>query len=85
MLVDKDSYLLEESRYVVLNPVRAGLCKAAGDWAWSVPQVRYVSIQDLTLAALTPAFAGAGPDRLPPAGEGAGCPGYWIVRTARAV
>lgn len=35
ILVDKDNYLLELSRYVVLNPVRAGLCAGAGDWRWS--------------------------------------------------
>lgn len=35
ILVDRDSYLLEVSRYVVLNPVRAGLAARAGDWAWS--------------------------------------------------
>ncbi len=35
ILVDGDSYLLELSRYVVLNPVRAGEVEAAGDWPWS--------------------------------------------------
>ncbi len=35
ILVDKDSYLLELSRYVVLNPVRAGVVAAANDWPWS--------------------------------------------------
>ena len=35
ILVDKDSYLLELSRYVVLNPVRAGMVKSAGAWVWS--------------------------------------------------
>ena len=35
ILVDKDSYLLELSRYVVLNPVRAGMVKSAGAWPWS--------------------------------------------------
>jgi len=35
ILVDKDAYLLELSRYVVLNPVRAGMVAAPGDWAWS--------------------------------------------------
>ena len=35
VLVDKDSYLLEVSRYVALNPVRAGLVAAAGEWPWS--------------------------------------------------
>jgi len=33
--VDKDSYLLELSRYVVLNPVRAGMVEHPGDWPWS--------------------------------------------------
>jgi REP element-mobilizing transposase RayT len=35
ILVDKDSYLLELSRYVVLNPVRAGMVEHPGDWPWS--------------------------------------------------
>jgi putative transposase len=34
-LVDRDAYLLEVCRYVVLNPVRAGLVERAGDWPWS--------------------------------------------------
>lgn len=34
-LVDKDHYLLELSRYVVLNPVRAGMVETAADWPWS--------------------------------------------------
>lgn len=35
ILVDKDAYLLEMSRYIVLNPVRAGLCASVGKWRWS--------------------------------------------------
>jgi len=35
ILVDKDSYLLELSRNVVLNPVRAGMVEHPGDWPWS--------------------------------------------------
>lgn len=35
ILVEKDSYLLELARYVVLNPVRAGMVSDAGDWPWS--------------------------------------------------
>jgi REP element-mobilizing transposase RayT len=35
ILIEKDSYLLELSRYVVLNPVRAGLVKDVADWEWS--------------------------------------------------
>jgi len=35
ILVDRDSYLLELARYVVLNPVRAGMVKDPADWPWS--------------------------------------------------
>lgn len=36
ILVDKDHYLLELSRYVVLNPLRAnGMVKQLDDWPWS--------------------------------------------------
>ena len=35
ILVDKDSYLLELARYVVLNPVRAGMVKHPGMYLWS--------------------------------------------------
>jgi len=35
ILVDSDAYLLELARYVVLNPVRAGIVKAPADWTWS--------------------------------------------------
>jgi putative transposase len=35
ILVDRDSYLLELCRYVVLNPVRAGIVKKPDDWHWS--------------------------------------------------
>lgn len=33
--VEDDSHLLELCRYVVLNPVRAGLCRSPADWPWS--------------------------------------------------
>ncbi len=35
ILIDADSYLLELTRYVVLNPVRARLVKSADRWPWS--------------------------------------------------
>jgi len=35
ILVEKDAYLLELARYVVLNPVRANMVVDAGDWPWS--------------------------------------------------
>jgi len=35
IVVDKDAYLLELSRYIVRNPVAAGMVKDVGDWPWS--------------------------------------------------
>jgi REP element-mobilizing transposase RayT len=35
ILVDGDRYLLELARYVVLNPVRAGVVAAPDGWPWS--------------------------------------------------
>ena len=35
IVVDKDNYLLELARYVVLNPVRAGMVQDPGQWPWS--------------------------------------------------
>jgi len=35
ILVQKDSYLLELSRYVVLNPLRARMVTRLEDWPWS--------------------------------------------------
>jgi putative transposase len=34
-LVAGDEHLLEVGRYIVLNPVRAGLARRAEDWPWS--------------------------------------------------
>jgi REP element-mobilizing transposase RayT len=33
--IESDGHLLEVCRYVVLNPVRAGLCNAPEEWPWS--------------------------------------------------
>lgn len=35
ILVDADSYLRELTRYVVLNPVRAGMVAEPAEWRWS--------------------------------------------------
>ena len=35
ILVESDAYLLELSRYIVLNPVRAQMVRSAKDWPWS--------------------------------------------------
>ncbi len=33
--IKRDSHLLEACRYVVLNPIRAGLCERPESWRWS--------------------------------------------------
>ncbi|MCG6897893.1 MAG: transposase [Thiocapsa sp.] len=35
ILVERDAYLMELARYVVLNPVRAGMVSEAVQWPWS--------------------------------------------------
>jgi hypothetical protein len=35
LIVQRDGYLLELARYLVLNPVRAGMVRTPGDWPWS--------------------------------------------------
>lgn len=35
ILIEKEAYFLELSRYIVLNPVRAGMVRSAVDWPWS--------------------------------------------------
>lgn len=34
-VIESESHLLEACRYIVLNPVRAGLCRRPGRWHWS--------------------------------------------------
>ncbi len=43
ILVDKENYLLELSRYIVLNPVRAGIVKNPNEWKWS--NYRFTSLE----------------------------------------
>ena len=35
ILVEKENYLLELARYIVLNPVRARMVRSAKEWPWS--------------------------------------------------
>jgi putative transposase len=35
ILVEKDAYLLELCRYIVLNPVRANMVSSPDEWPWS--------------------------------------------------
>ncbi len=46
LLVDQDSYLLELTRYIHLNPVRAGIVKKASDYPWSGHRA-YIGKEDL--------------------------------------
>jgi putative transposase len=34
-IIDSENYFYTASRYIVLNPVRAGICERAADWMWS--------------------------------------------------
>ena len=34
-LIASDEQLVQTARYIVLNPVRAGICATAADWLWS--------------------------------------------------
>ena len=34
-VIEDESYLFDACTYVVLNPVKAGLCDRSGDWPWS--------------------------------------------------
>jgi putative transposase len=48
-----EHYLLAAARYVERNPVRAGLCQFAQDWAWSSARA-HISGQDDELATVSP-------------------------------
>ncbi len=47
ILVDKESYLLELARYIVLNPVRASMVRSAAEWPWSSYRATVGYIPDL--------------------------------------
>ncbi|MDT8375163.1 MAG: transposase [Mariprofundaceae bacterium] len=52
IVVDKDAYLLELSRYIVRNPVAAGMVADVTDWVWSsyratageVPSPKFINV-----------------------------------------
>jgi REP-associated tyrosine transposase len=82
-VLETDDYLFEASRYVVLNPVRAGLCQKPGEWPWSSyrqtvglePPAEYLSLDWLDLfdadrrraQLLVRGFVDEGTDRPPDA------------------
>ncbi len=64
-LIQKDAHLLEVFRYIALNPVRAGLCGDASQWAWSahgaiagdVPPQRFLAVEEARKWFSSPADA----------------------------
>ncbi|HEU4886247.1 MAG TPA: transposase [Thermoanaerobaculia bacterium] len=61
-LVEKESYLLTVARYVVLNPIRAGMIASPADWRWSsYRQTAGIDVPEPWLAAsdLLESFGGA--------------------------
>jgi REP-associated tyrosine transposase len=52
VLIEREEHLLELARYVVLNPVRAGICVHPGEWRWS-------SYRAMTGVERTPKFLAA--------------------------
>ncbi|MBB6453645.1 REP element-mobilizing transposase RayT [Salirhabdus euzebyi] len=53
-VVDSSDYLLEASRYIHLNPVKAGLTKRAEDWPWSSYQAYLKISENRLLLPLSP-------------------------------
>lgn len=57
ILVDRDAYMKELARYIVLNPVRAGMVAHPGEWKWSsyratvgsAPVTEFLTIEALLL------------------------------------
>ncbi len=60
IVVDQESYLLELSRYVVLNPVRAGMVKRVEEWAWSSYRATAGSLQTRRRTMPSAGIASAG-------------------------
>lgn len=84
ILVDRDTYLLELARYVVLNPVRAGMVTAPGEWPWSsynamvgqAPSPAWLATDGL-LAHFAKRRATARRRYVAFVAEGTGLPGIW--------
>lgn len=84
ILVEKDAYLLELARYVVLNPVRAGMTNDIGEWSWSsyqatigeVARPPWLHVRWL-LAQFAPSHEAAIPLYKDFVHQGVGLPGIW--------
>lgn len=61
-VVESGGYFRELCRYIVLNPVRANLCRTAGEWQWSSYRATVGQAQPthgLTTSLVTEQFGGA--------------------------
>lgn len=63
ILVEKESYGLTLSRYIVLNPVRAGMVARPEDWTWSSYQARAGLVRCPEWLTTEPLFSQFGADR----------------------
>jgi putative transposase len=63
VLVQSDAHLLELSRYLSLNPVRAGLCPAPSAWAWSSHAAMLGQVTPPAALAVDRVLGFFGPDR----------------------
>ena len=84
ILVDADAYLLELSRYVVLNPVRANLVRLPEQWLWSsykqmicTTQAPRWLMREKLLAQFSPQFEQAKRRYIEFVREGVGIPVIW--------
>ncbi len=68
IVVDRESYLLELARYVVLNPVRAGMVARPEEWPWS--SYRATAGLPVSPAGATAATSGGGAAAAAAAGTG---------------
>lgn len=62
VLVQKESYLLELARYIVLNPVRAGIVDAPENWEWSSYRFMLNKTSAPSWLTIDWLLAGFGPD-----------------------
>jgi REP element-mobilizing transposase RayT len=81
ILVERESHLVELARYVVLNPVRAGIVGAPEDYVWSSLRAALglaPAPSWLTLESLVPSF-GTGARYLEFVREGIGAASPWMA------
>ena len=65
IIVQKESYLLELARYIVLNPVRAEMVRTARDWPWSSYRATAEMVAGPAWLTTEPILSAFGPRRTP--------------------